>query len=82
MVVWPGVERVVAEPMLYIHLRAIPSRACLPVQSFRAYPYLYPPPSFAQALACPSTGPRLTVVFLTFSVLAQGGGEEAVGHST
>ena len=32
--------------------------------------YSYPPPTprlFAQALACPSTGPRLTIVFLVFS---------------
>ena len=28
----------------------------------------------AQAWDCPSMGPRLTVVFLTFSVPAQGGG--------
>ena len=36
--------------------------------------YTYAPPPLAQALPCPSTGPRLTVVFLSFSVLAQRGG--------
>ena len=33
-----------------------------------------PPLFFAQALPCLSTGTRLTVVLLTFSVLVQGGG--------
>ena len=33
-----------------------------------------PPSPLAQALPCPGTGPRLTVAFLTFRVLAQGGG--------
>ena len=28
----------------------------------------------AQAWACPNMGPRLTIVFLTFTVLAHGGG--------
>ena len=32
----------------------------------------------AQAWPCLSTGPRLTVVFLIFSVLAQGGGGKAL----
>ena len=33
-----------------------------------------PPPSLIQALPCLSMGTRLAIVFLIFSVLAQGGG--------
>ena len=37
-----------------------------------------PPPPLAQALPCPSTGARLTVVFLTFSVPCARGGVKVI----